>query len=323
MNGGVPRRAAIEIFGWSGSGKTSLGIKLSAKAEGHVAVAETENRFNLDYLKTNLAAADFKHDVYMLPIRKLKKNEILLHEDLIKEFLDTMALPEFGAGIWDSIGAIVAEADLEGRPGSGYGTERAKLVWHIYRHAAYVLLRRRPRTAPPANIYLLNHQMEALGRGTKTAGGRGPEYLSTARIKMWAKKKRDDGCLEIEGKILKTASGPIGGSFKLFLIPDYGLHEGMSAMLDCHELKIIKRESHGIYMKGVNLGRIGTLIDAAKKNSGKPFNPFYRALSEFDKTGDTQKAAAAGAAVVAAKAKRKATRKKRTRKAVKRAKKTS
>ncbi|KKL25020.1 hypothetical protein LCGC14_2409530, partial [marine sediment metagenome] len=200
LSGGIPERACIELFGWSQSGKTSLAIKLASKAQANIAIAETENRFNLEYLKENLKAAEFKHDVYMLPIRKLKKDEILLHEDLIKEFLDTMALPEFGAGIWDSLGAIVSEADLEGRPGEGFGTERAKLVWHIYRHAAYVLLRRRPRSAPPANIYLLNHQMEAMGRGTKTAGGRGPEYLSTARLKMWAHKKRpEDGCLEIKG----------------------------------------------------------------------------------------------------------------------------
>ena len=55
------------------------------------------------------------------------------------------------------------------------------------------------------------------------------------------------------------------------------------------------RTPNGVMMDGVNLGRIGTLVGAARKNQVAPFKAFYKALATFDTTGDPKKAAVAGA----------------------------
>jgi hypothetical protein len=139
------------------------------------------------------------------------------------------------------------------------------------------------------------------GRGTKTAGGHGPEFLCSIWIKLWSAKKYDDGaakgCQEIKGTVKKLTWGPLGGEFSLFLIPNYGVHAGMSAMVDCANLKVAKRTSHGVYMDGVNLGRLGVLLKAAMAEETAPFKPFFKAMNAVYKDGDLDAAARVGADV--------------------------
>ena len=297
--GGAPQGQTWELFGWSQSGKTSLGIALAAQTSGDIAFAEVENRLNIDYLRIGLDSGGHNAKCYLLPIKEPAKDEILTHAERIQDFTTVLREPNFTAGIWDSLGAIIPVEEVDEDPDKGYHTGRAKLVWALLRKLAYTLQRGRPRSAPRVSgVYLINHEMTPItGRGILTAGGKGTEYLSAIRLKMWCEAKDpNDGSLEIAGKVNKLTYGPVGGQFHLYLIPDFGLHRGLSAMLDCSTLKLCKRESYGVMMAGKSVGKLGSLKAAALAGDDEIFKPFVDALATFYKTGSITDAEAAAKA---------------------------
>jgi recombination protein RecA len=283
LSGGMPLRAIYELYGSPLVGKTTFATFLAGKvrADGRVLIAETEFKLNLEYVKRNLTLAGFGGTIQLIP-NKWKKG--ITHEAILNELSAGLIESDVSAGVLDSVGALISKAQVEGDVGEAFVGKEARMVWHTLRKSVYALQRGREPSFQPCNLFLVNHVHGIIGgRGIVTSGGKGPDYLSSVRINMWRDEViKGDGSIVVNGRIDKYSYGPHRRTFQLFLLTEWGIHPGLTAMADCCKLKLCKREPRGVMMGKTNLGRLGTLLKAARRGDTKRFEPFYVMLAEYD-----------------------------------------
>lgn len=286
LGGGQPMRAVYEMFGPMQSGKTSLAQYMAARGSlpGKILFMEIENRLDKEYLRSNLELAGFDGKVVLIPRGRSKKKKWMgiNHTECLNELAEGLLEDDVTAGILDSAGALVSEAQAKRKIGEQKPGDEAKLVWQLLRKVIYALNRGRMPDAPPANLYLISHTHGVIGgRGYTTSGGTAGEYLATVRLSMWPGDFEDDGSFTIKGTVQKLTYGPSKRKFKVFLLAGRGIHVGLTAMVDCVDLELAKRESRGVVLDGTNIGRIGTLLKAAREGKDAKFKPFFEALKEI------------------------------------------
>ena len=278
----------VEIYGKEHVGKSSLAYYLGGRVRntGKVHLMDTEGFPDPNYLLSSLVQAGFQGAVNVIDAAKesKKKKDARLHTEMATELADYLIEEDTNAVIMDSLGMYRSEAEKEGKIGDANMGRRARDVTQWSRRAASHLM---VHNDPPKLGIMVNHILANLSsRGHYTPGGRGKSHASTFRLWMWRKdSKFEYGAFQAEVKTEKLRWGGTSSEHTgiVFIIPGVGISRGFTALLDCVRLGIATRGSV-VKIGDQSHGRIGTLLKAARDQKDNKFEPFYKALEEYNAT---------------------------------------
>lgn len=259
LHGGLHIPAAYELYGMTHVGKSTIAYYLAGRVrpKGKIALADFEH-FDPDYLVSCLKLAGFSGEVMMVDVSD--------GETALTELRDYLVDRDYSAGILDSIGALIPSVEL-GEPISpqGYGTQKAKLMAQGMRSVMWALLRN------PAGLFMTNHlhPIITLGKAMQTSGGKAIHNLSAIRLRFKTEKHDEDYSI-VQGKVDKHRWGGKGGNFKVALVPEMGVHPGLTAAVDAMWYGLSEKENT-LKMDGKSYGYIKTLAKKAKKGEVKIF----------------------------------------------------
>ena len=276
---GAPLRVVYEIFGKPGVGKSTLTYYLSGKINktGNIYVASLES-FDRDYVVQSVTPSGFEGKIKLIDMQE--KGKTRSHEAVLTDLIKAVTNDDFNAGIFDSIGALIPTAEMEGELTDANMGVRARLVSKIAKKFSWNLINSERMGA----IFIINHQHEVIGgMGHTTAGGVTLKYHSRVRMGLWSEtiKLSDEvaGYL-VHGTIEKLSMGKTGRKFQLILLPGYGISPDLSAMFDCFELGLAKRDK-SIQVDGQSLGYLSKFFEAAREGRTEMFAPFYAKLEDY------------------------------------------
>jgi len=283
---GMPLRSLVEIYGYPGSGKSTLCYYLLGKLtqEERIAVCDFEN-LDREYIVSCLKSSGFRGTVKLVDTvekEKPRKHEAMLDDGLIS--LES----KHGGLLIDSVGAIQPTAEREGDLGQANMGKRAKLVAQLARAAANIVR----DSDTPKMAYVINHVHQIIGgQGHTTAGGVTLTYMAAVRIMVWTKEtfyKGDDDDTDkvpmgflVEGKTEKLRFGPKGKRFNYYIVPGFGVHVGASAMFDCFSYGLAERGAH-VKMDGKSMGYLKKdLLSYAAEGKTRKFDVFVDRLEKY------------------------------------------
>ncbi len=284
---GVPLRTIIELYGYTNTGKSTLAYFLAGKltGKGDVDICDLENA-DTAYIKTAMENADLDGDVHIMDSVD-DKGKPIPHEEMLGNLAVSFSENTSGACILDSVGGITPIAEMEGDFGEAFMGKRAKLVAQVSRAMASSV---RNKERPSVGI-VINHVHSVMGgRGHTTAGGETLKYLAAARVMIWPSEtitlSEDDPKpigFYVRGKTEKFRYGGRGKEFGYYIVPDYGVHVGASAMFDCFALGLAERSST-VKMEGKSYGYLKKdLLTYAYEGKQRKFDPFVERLQEYEK----------------------------------------
>lgn len=267
--GGLRLGSIYEIYGYTHVGKSSLAYLLAGKmALGRkIALADFEG-FDPDYIGSSLTTAGFTGTVNVLSTKD--------GETALTGIRDCLLDEAYGAAILDTVGALMSrleieaeEINLEERIGI-----KPKLMAKGIRAAQFALKRN------PACFFVLNHlhPIITMGRGSTTTGGVAIHNLAAGRIRLYVEKHHEDYQI-VQGKFDKNRWGGKGGIFKFVIIPDRGVHLGMTALIDgiWHDLIEEKRT---VKIGDKSFGYMKAIAQEARDGNDKFFEPFIEVIDE-------------------------------------------
>lgn len=285
---GVPMRTIMEVYGYSNVGKSTLSYYLGGvlTGKGNYTICDVENA-DREYIRRT-AEHSGMDGVVKLTDSFDDKGKPISHEDMLMDMANDLYSEKVGAVVLDSVGMIQPIAEASGEFGEAFMGKRAKLIAQMSRSLVNSL---RNKTRPSIAI-IINHVHSVMGgRGHTTAGGETLRYATAMRMMLWPTEtltiSDDDptplGFL-VGGKVEKLRYGGRGRGFQFYIVPDYGVHVGASAMFDCFNLGIAER-STTVKLDGKSLGYLKKdLLTYAADGKQRKFDPFIEALAEYEKT---------------------------------------
>lgn len=281
---GIPMRTILELYGYTNVGKSTLAYYLSGKLteKGTVVDCDVENA-DPNYYKAALTHSGLVGTGHLVDSTD-EKGKPISHEVMVKDMTNRLWGEEVGASILDSVGALQPLAEREGDYGEAFVGKRAKLVAQISRELSNTL-RNKER---PSIAIVINHVHQIIGgRGHITAGGDTLKFLSAMRVMIWTEevftddKERPIGFL-VSGKLEKLRYGGKGRTFSYYIVPDYGVHIGASAMFDCFNYGLAERGTT-VKIGKKSLGYIKKeFLEYAAEGKQRKFAPFHEELSKMD-----------------------------------------
>lgn len=270
FGGGIPVGSIYEIYGYTHVGKSSLAYYLAMKAaqERALCIADFEG-YDLGYIASTAELAGYD-------ISKVFMVDNPVAEEGLTALRNAIHKDDFGAGILDTVGAMVLEEemesdiDLQERLG-----QKPKLMAKAMRQFAYSL-----KKNPEACIFVLNHlhPIITLGRGSTTSGGVAIHNLSAGRIRL-SVEKSDQKYSVVQGRTDKYRYGGKGKNFKFGIINGRGVHPGFTDLIDCIWLGYAE-ESRTIKMDGESYGYMKNITDAAYEGDDSVFEPFVERMNK-------------------------------------------
>lgn len=272
---GLPLRTPYEIYGPTGTFKTTFAVSLAGIVASHykkdISFVDLEG-LDKEYLKILLRSVGFKGKVHLILRQK--------DEEALDALLEDLSSENFASAILDSIGAFAPIGEIEGEIGDALMGQAAKRMAQFVRRARYHLFHKEK----PSLVLMTNHVHPNIGFfGEHTAGGVKKEFLSSVRIRLTVKKENifDDGSVIIHGKVNKNRWGITGRTFNLFYLAGKGLHMGLTSVVDAILLKIAEKdrvikldgESYGYFKKDL----------IANADDAKLFVPFKKAVDKYYK----------------------------------------
>lgn len=283
---GLPLRTIVEIYGHPNVGKSSLSYYLAGVVcrSGVVPICDLE-MLDREYLASAFQHSGFSGDIHIMDSTD-DKGKVIPHENMLMKWAELLYSNELaGSAVLDSIGAIQPLAEAEGDFGEAFMGKRAKLVAQVSR-ALSSALRNKER---PAAAFIVNHVHGIMGgRGHASAGGETLKYMAAVRMMLWTKKvwtvSDDDPTVlgfQVEGQIEKLRYGGRGKKFQFYIVPDYGVHQGVSALMDCIELGIAESKTT-VKLDGKSLGYIKKdFLSYAADGKHRKFEPFIEAAQKY------------------------------------------
>lgn len=282
---GLPLRTITEIYGHPNVGKSTLAYYLAGKVAetGVVPICDLE-MLDREYLSVTFSNAGFKGEVRIMDSTN-DKGKPIDHESMLMAWSAALYDEEAGAAVLDSIGGIQPLAEASGDFGEAFMGKRAKLVAQVAR-ALTSNLRNKNR---PSAAFVVNHVHGILGgRGHASAGGETLKYHAATRIMLWTEKvwtvSDDDPTplgFQVRGTLEKFRYGPRGRKFQFYIVPDYGVHVGVSALMDCLELGLAESKTT-VKLDGKSLGYIKKdFLAYALEGKTRKFEPFLEALENY------------------------------------------
>lgn len=194
----------------------------------------------------------------------------------------------FRIGVIDSLGGVSSVKETEGDLGQGYNN---RPVIHNQFMRKVTKIARFLGGDDPFALFMTNHVQVNIGfAGVHTVGGSEVRYLSRARIAVEKTKKAKegkftnmydfaDGSHMITGKVSKFSYGAPNKIFHFFNLGGYGLHLGLTAVIDCMSTGLAVQDRRVVHLGGEKIASIDELMEAAKKNENSVFEPFVLALN--------------------------------------------
>jgi RecA/RadA recombinase len=268
--GGLRKGSIYEIYGYTHVGKSSLSYYLAGKVAGErkIALADFEG-FDPDYIGRSLKTAGFGGTVNVL--------STLDGETALTGIRDCLLDEAYGAAILDTVGALSSrleleaeEVNLEERIGI-----KAKLMAKGMRTALYALKRN------DACYFVLNHlhPIITMGRGATTSGGVSIHNSAAGRIRLYVEKQHEYYQI-VQGKFDKHRYGGKGTMFKFVIVPDRGVHLGMTALVDAIWYGLAD-ESRTVKIGDNSFGYMKNIAEEARNGNDKFFEPFLEVIHEY------------------------------------------
>ncbi len=282
MGGGFVPQSIVELAGWRGSGKSTMALYLSAQFNPErVVMCDTENAFDERYARIVMENADYGGEFYNVDYvaGKGKKADAITDEKRMDMMFDLFDAPKGSSvGILDSVGGIVPVAEAEGEMTDALMGLRARIMAKFMRRSSF-RLRYRPR---PSQMFVVNHLQPIIGmQGAKSIGGSTIEYLSSYQVRLAAADTEDDGSMMIKADFRKVKYKGVDYDSKYaqcYFLAGYGIHRGLSAVMDCIIYRLASKENGVITMGSKSYGRFSTLRSKADDES--LFAPFHAALKK-------------------------------------------
>lgn len=264
---GFPVSTICEVAGPTGAGKStliySLASKIAINLNSNVALVDLET-FDPDYMELIMNNAGYDGTVNIISSDK--------DGEALDELIKVMKGSDYSIGILDSIGAISPIAEEESEMEAANMGRRAKLLATLSRKMIHT---ERVRAAPTV-LFATNHVHSVMGgRGTITSGGVTKDYIMTTRLRIAVKETFEEGGNLLGGKVDKNRFGFGKRPFYLFNLMGFGIHDGLTAVMDCIMCGLAERV-RTIKLDGVSHGYLKDLI--LGYNNPDLFLPFKQAL---------------------------------------------
>ena len=280
--GGLPARTGIEVYGYNYSGKSSLVYYLAGRVassyEGSIEIADFEG-LSKKYLSSAISRGSIggKIKTRLVAISTKEKGKVLpsTAEEILTRLKDSFSEEGSCVAIVDSVSAIIPASEMDEEIGSGQMGRRAKVMADFCRRAS-AWLRNKDRLC---NVFMVNHLFALMGStGSSTSGGEAIKNLSQVRVRLTPKEREEDGVMIVKGTIEKHRYRPDlseGKEFYFVIVPGYGVHPGLSAVIDCINAGLAQRD------RTITLGKKSFgFWSKIKANLNEPdfFLPFNEAL---------------------------------------------
>lgn len=293
---GIPMRTIVELYGYTNVGKSTLAYFLSGKLTGNGTVVDCDlENADPEYVKSTLTHAGLKGTGHLIDSTD-EKGKPISHEKMLQDMDARFTDDSVGACILDSVGAIQPLAEREGDFGEAFMGKRAKLVAQVSRSLVNTL-RNKER---PSVAFVINHVHSIIGgHGHTTAGGDTLKFLAAIRIMLWTKEifadedEKPIGFL-VSGKVEKLRYGAKNRIFSYYIVPEYGVHVGASAMFDCFDFGLAERGTT-VKIGKKSLGYIKKeFLEYAAEGKQRKFEPFLEELQKHENSFNVEKVSDAG-----------------------------
>lgn len=274
---GFPVKALCELYGPTGSGKSttvySVSGKIASTLGGSIVLADLET-FDPEYATTVWVNSGFSG--------KVKLAEGKTDGEVLDDLVDALRKEDYTIGMLDSVGAISPIGEADGKLGEANMGQRARLMAQFCRKVVHVGRKREK----PCVVFATNHVHAVIGgRGTTTSGGEVLHYMATVRIRISNKETFDDGSYIVGGKVDKNRFGYKGRNFSLFVLAGMGVHTGLTALHDCILLGLASCE-RTVKMDGKSYGYMNNILKGAE--DAEIFAPFLQAINNYGGEGTSK-----------------------------------
>jgi len=315
-NIGLPLRVLIELYGYTNTGKSTLSYFLAGKVaqtvkDSSIHIADIEMADTQGYIPMAVSVSGFKGEVHMMDVVDEKTEKPLFHENILTSLArDLLFREDVPAVIWDSIGATQAMSTMTAltNPKEVLGEAKMGKKAFLVSAVADALRTGLISKQTPSTAIGINHVYPSFGgRGHSTPGGERKSFLAGVRLMLWTDEvfREDDddkastilGFL-VKGQVEKLRFGGRGRTFGFYIVPGYGVHEGVSAMFDAFEITYRMRKNPIPYLKaerktvvklnGKGLGFLKKdLLKYALEGKRRKFYPFQEVMARV--TDDVEK----------------------------------
>lgn len=276
---GIPYGTAWEIPGSPGSAKSTTAYSLASMLAAHLntgwGLADFEDASTPEYV----SAIGEKHGMGEDSPIVLVKGKY--HDDKLKDIFTQMHDEVIGVAVIDSLGMIASRAEIDGELGEANMGKRAFLINQWMRKFFSFKSLDFGYIPPYATVFLINHLQPAYsGYGTVRPGGTGKDYGAGVRVHLKREEEFADGSLLITGTIkkLRWSGGGMDNTFQFVSKVGYGMHKGLSAIMDLKKMKVLK------FYKGVmSAGDVKMPHKFSyylRTEDEADFEPFYALLGE-------------------------------------------
>jgi RecA/RadA recombinase len=301
---GFPTRTLVEIYGNTGLGKSTFVTSLASY------ISQSLNNLPIAYLDLegqdeNMITNALQNSGYSSPFQwvEITKGNPT-DEKLLGALLDYMLQEPPYIGVLDSVAEISPVSEVEGDIGDANMGRRAFPMAQFSRQVTRALR----MMEIPSVMFMINHRYEKMasigGAKVYTApGGVVKENLAKLRIEMQVPyvdylssgesktEARFDNGWVLQGKVNKNRSGAKNEVFQVFIYGGWGIHVGMSALVDCLASGLATIKSGKVDLDGQDFGHLKKIVET-KRDDKEFFLPFINALrvpvdtESLDETGE-------------------------------------
>lgn len=295
---GFPTRSLVEIYGPTGVGKTTLSLALLGLMSKSLDNAEIACA-DLEQQDENMVINVLSNAGYVAKFNWVNPPTVRgvvddRDEAILQELLSHINQEPPCLGLLDSVASISPVAEVEGDIGDANMGRRAFPMAQFVRRAIRVL-----RTQElPSCVIMTNHWMEKMGaigpvKQYIAPGGSVKENLGHVRIQVKVPfvdyvssgeskvAARWEGSWVLEGRVEKNRAGEKDTKFQVFIYGGWGVHHGMTAIMDCLASGLATVERGKVVMDGTDYGLLKNIIERERDNRDF-FNPFMNTLREND-----------------------------------------
>lgn len=270
--GGLILKSIYEIYGYTHVGKSTLSYFLagSVRPTGKLMLADFEH-YDPAYVESALRLSGFDGTVHE-PRQEYGEQAL---EDIRSSLLDEA----YSGAILDSVGALVTKAELEGELTDANMGLKARRLAPFMRQMLYALKRN-----PDACLFIINHlhAIMKLGNASTTHGGVAIHNNAHVRIRLSTEKVADEYQI-VNGRIDKNRYGGKGADkrpFKFVLVPNVGVHPGLTAVQDCKWFGLNESATR-IRINDTDYGYFKNLAGRVQSGEEIDFEPFHETLRHY------------------------------------------
>ena len=281
---GLPQRSLIMMYGREKTGKSTTAWSIASRA----CAAEQKNfaMLNFEPIDRQFFINVAKHQGFRPPlqVKEIKYEYPKINcEKALTSLTKYLTEDDFHACIMDSVGAVATVGEVEGSYGERNVGGRGFLLNQFTREVIHYF-----GSYQNGLMLVTNHIQDKFGAMNQwefvIPGGSGLKFFS--HLHWYLKyKERKDGNYTLLGKVNKNKYGMDGKEFQLFMLYGKGVHDGMTALLDCEELKLVKKPSgsqtYFVSETGEKLNTKNTYIKDAHAGEEERFQVFYDLLKGY------------------------------------------